>query len=230
MKRQRRRQYITLVASLPFLPRFDQAERLPITVERLEARLRILAPDDAAIVERVAAFLAWQRQPVERTDSEVVALFQAMTDVAVQHPTLMAMITFRMQERTVMAALRRRQRGGLAPAAGEQWGVGPWVQHILRNWDDPDFKLGLLLPWVPQAREYLQAGETLALERLLMGLIWDGVDRLAQHDPFGFEVVLAYLFKWDIVHRWLSYSSEAARARFEALVTEVIGEHNQLFA
>ena len=84
----RRRSYITLVSSLPALPRFDQAERLPINRERLEARLRMLEPDDFALVERTASFLAWQRQPVERTDGDVVVLFKGMSELAGDYPAL----------------------------------------------------------------------------------------------------------------------------------------------
>ena len=223
------RQYIALVASLPPLPRFDWAERLPINEDRLTVRLRMLEGEDLAMVERVASFLAWQRQPVERTDTQVVTLFKEIVPVASENPSLMAMIESRMNERTIMAALRRRSRGMNAPTPGEEWGVGSWVQHIERNWEDPDFKLGTVLPWVPQARQYLETGETLALERLLMTLVWQRVDRVLENNPFGFEVVLAYLFKWDILKRWLSYDRDAARERFDNLLTEVIGEQNRLF-
>ena len=42
-----RRSYYTLVASLPALPRLEQAERLPINETRLVERLRMLHPEDA---------------------------------------------------------------------------------------------------------------------------------------------------------------------------------------
>lgn len=224
-----RRSYITLVSSLPALPRFDQAERLPINRERLDTRLRMLEPDDRALVERTASFLAWQRQPVERTDGEVVAVFKGMSDIGGDYHALMSMVEARMYERTIMAALRRRHRGMGVPAAGELWGVGAWVPHIERNWDQPDFKLAGIFPWIPEARGYLEQGATLELERLLMTVVWNNVDRLPQKDPFDFDVVLAYLFKWDILNRWLSYERAAARTRFDELVTEVMGERERLF-
>jgi hypothetical protein len=224
----RQRQYYTLISSLPALPRFERAERLPINEVRLAERLRMLDPDHWQVMERTAAFLAWQRQPMGRTDTDVVARFRHIADLASSYPVLMRMIEARMNQRTIMAALRRRHRRQPAPTPGESWGVGPWVHHVERHWEDPDFKLAHVFPWIPQARQHLTAGETLTLERLLMGLIWHGVGRLAQ-EMFGFEAVLAYLFKWDILRRWLSYNRQAAQARFEILVTEVIGEHDQLF-
>jgi hypothetical protein len=218
------------MASLPPLPSFERAERLPINQVRLLERLNMLEPDDWVIVERTVLFLAWQRQPVERTDSEVVVFFRQIMELTASHPVLRQMIEFRMNVRTILAALRRRHRGLPAPAVDEPWGVGPWVQHVTRHWDDADFKLRMVFQWIPQARQYLEAGEeTLALERLLMRLIWEQVDFLTQNNLFGFDALLAYLFKWDIVQRWLSYNRETAQARFDALVTEVIGEHDQLF-
>jgi hypothetical protein len=216
------------MSSLPALPRFERAERLPINEVRLAERLSMLEPKDRALVEHTAEFLAWQRQPVERTDAQVVAYFRQMMGLMSSHPVLMQMITYRMNERTIMAALRHRHRGQPAPTSGELWGVGPWVGHIERQWDEADFRLGHIFPWIRQAQQHLESGETLALERLLMGLIWDRVNLLS-HDMFTFEAVLAYLFKWDILRRWLSYNRQAAQTRFEALVTEVIGEHDQLF-
>lgn len=226
MKRQN--QYYTLIASLPRLVRFDRAERLPINPERFDERLRMLEPEDAEVVERAVAFLAWQGQPVARTDGEMVADYERLAEV-MDHPALKAMLEFPINLRTIMAALRRRHRGLPAPRTGEPWGVGPLVGHIERNWDEVDFKLAALYPWIPQARALLEAGEALALERLLMSLNWERVDRLAQGNEFGFEAVLAYLFKWDMVHRWLSHDPEAAKARFEELVVGVIDEKEEVF-
>lgn len=223
-----RRHYYTLIASLPRLPRFDRAERLPINRERFRERLEMLEPEDAELVERAAAFIRWQRQPVARTDQEMIAYYGRVAEL-IEQPILACMFEFLINQRTIMAALRRRHRGLPAPASGEQWGGGRWVRHIELNWDDSDFKLGALYPWIPQARAHLEAGEALALDRLLMNLAWDTMDRIAEGNEFGLEALLAYLFKWDILEQWLSYDKEEAKTRFEELVSEVTGEQGQLF-
>jgi hypothetical protein len=220
--------YYTLLASLPPLPRFDQAERLPITPERLRRRWSMLTPDDAELFERAAAFLSWQRQTATRTDEEMVANFRKMEET-IAHPALQFIFTFPIDQRTIMAALRRRLRGLPAPAPGETWGVGCYVNHIERNWDDPHFKLNAVYPWIAQARSHLEAGETLALELLLKHKLWDHVDRAVPPYEFGFSAVLTYIIKWDILHRWLSHDIEDAKVRFEELVTEVTDEQPQLF-
>jgi len=220
--------YYTLLASLPPLPRFDQAERLPITRERLRQRFSMLTPYDAELLERAAAFLAWQQQTATRTDQEMIASFKKMEEQIAQ-PILQSIFDFPIDQRTIMAALRRRFRGLPAPASGESWGVGRYVNHIERNWDDPHFKLSAVYPWIPQARIHLEAGETLGLERLLKNTLWDHIDRSVPSYEFGFSAVLTYIIKWDILHQWLSYDIENAKARFEELVTEVTHDQPRLF-
>ena len=215
--------YYTLLASLPPLPRFDRAVRLPITRERLRRRYSMLTPEDAALFEHAAAFLAWQRQTAIRTDEEMIASFKKMEE-QMAHPALQSFFEYPIDQRTIMAALRRRHRGLPTPAAGEPWGVGRFVRHIENNWDDPYFKLSAVYPWIQQARYNLESGETLALERLLENVLWDHVDRSVQPYDFGFQAVLAYVIKWDILNQWLSYNVEEAKERFEELVAEVTDE------
>ncbi len=215
--------YLTLLASLPPLPRFDQTERLPITRERLAQRLRMLTPEDARLYDRAAAFFAWQRQTATRTDEEMIASYKEMEEIK-SHPALQDFFEFPVDQRTIMAALRRRHRGMPAPSPGEPWGVGGLVGHIERNWDDPYFKLDAVHAWIPQARSHLEAGETLALERLLKNMLWDRTDRSAEPYDFGFRAVLVYIAKWDILNQWLSYNVEAAKTHFEELVAEVTDE------
>jgi hypothetical protein len=220
--------YYTLLASLPPLPRFDQTERLPITRERLVQRLRMLTDDDAQLYEHAADFLAWQRQTATRTDQEMITNFKKMEE-HMALPTFQSIFDFPIDQRTIMAALRRRFRGLPAPATGEPWGVGRYVKHIERNWDNPHFKLSAIYPWIPQARTHLEAGETLALERLLKNTLWDHVDRSVPAYDFGISAVLIYIIKWDILGRWLSYDIEDAKVRFDELVTEVTDEQPKIF-
>jgi hypothetical protein len=215
--------YYTLLASLPPLPRFDRAERLPITRERMQQRLSMLAPEDVELFEYAAAFLAWQRQTATRTDEEMIASFKRMEE-HIAHPALQSFFEFPIDQRTIMAALRRRHRGFPGPAPGEPWGVGRYVRHIENNWDDPYFKLSAVYPWIARARTHLEAGETLALERLLKNVLWDYVDRSVQPYDFGFQAILTYIIKWDILNQWLSYNIEDAKVRFGELVVEVTDE------
>lgn len=221
------RQYYTLIGSLPSLKRFDAAERVPINIVRLEERLKMLEPDDALLVERTADFLAWQRQPLNRTDKEVFELFQETRNWALAHPALMDMIEFRMNIRTVIAALRRRHKGLPAPVKTDLWGAGSSLLQIQNNWDHPEFKLGSRFPWISNALHHIEYEESMELEKLLMDLVWNKADIMARYEPFSFASLIAYLFKWDILNRWLSYNSNDAKVRFDAIASEVLSEYER---
>jgi hypothetical protein len=221
-------QYYMLMASLPALPRFDRAERLPINRERLSSRHTMLLPEDAELVERATGSLAWFRQPATRSDEEVIANYEHAARMMEQRG-LWHLFELHVNLRTIMAALRRRHGGGAAPKSGEPWGMGPLVRHIERHWDDPDFKLSGVYPWIPQVRAYLEEGAALDLERFVMGLVWDRFDHQVQDKPFGFEAFVVYLVKWGILQQWLTYDKENAQKRFEELVAEVTDEWEELF-
>lgn len=221
-------QYYMLMASLPALPRFDQAERLPINRERLTGRQTMLIPEDGELVDCAADFLAWFCQPATRSDAEMVASYERMSGI-IEERGFWPLFELPINLRTIMAALRRRHGGRAALKAGELWGVGPLVSHIQRHWDDPDFKLGAVYPWIPQVRMYLEKGAGLDLERFIMGLVWDRFDRQVPGGPFGIEALVAYLFKWGILQQWLAYDKDDAQKRFEELVAEVVDEWDELF-
>jgi hypothetical protein len=220
------RSYYTLMASLPLLPRIEKAKILPINEVRLRERLTMLKEDDAILVGETVRFLRWQRQPVQRSDEEIVRLFERILKKLADHDTIAGMVELRMDLRTIMAALRRRHRNIPKPTKSETWGAGNWVRHIEQNWDDPDFKLNYVFPWIPKARLYLEKEETVKLEKHMMTIVWDRAEQLAWENPFNFDALIAYLFKWDILHRWLSNDNLAAKDRFKSLILEVISERN----
>jgi hypothetical protein len=221
--------YYTLVGSLPRLVHFERAEWLPLSRKQLDQRLSMLVPEDASQLRLAEALVQWQRQPITRTTQEMLRGYRLVMESATQ-PGLREFVDFRMSQRSALVALRR-QRGGLGPPApGETWGVGPLVRRIEARWDDADLGLAGVFPWLDEARALLEAGNAIGLERLLMDAVWRQLSRIADPHPFGFEQVLAFVFKWDVVQLWLSYDAEAAKARFQQLIAEVTRDHQQLFA
>jgi hypothetical protein len=220
--------YYTLIASLPYLPHFEQAERLPISEKRLGERLRMLEPDDREVVRRGFDFLAWRRHPTDRTDEDMLKKYQRFLEL-LDHPALQSFVGFLIDQRTITVALRRRQRGLPSPAAGEAWGVGQWVRYIEQHWEADDFQLSAVHPWIPEARAFLAQEDVRGFERFRLNLQWQCIERTMQGNSFGFETVLAYLFKWDVLQQWLSRNTAAAHARFETLVAEVMHAHQPLF-
>lgn len=209
--------YHTILGSLPHLPYFERAERLPISRLKLEQRFTLLDPADAQALARAENLASWQMTLAKpRTDAALVARYRE-TLATTPQPALRDYLEFRLGLQTLVAALRLRQAGLPAPTEG----LGPWLPTIQRRWNDPDFGLARVHRWLPEVRGYLERQETLALERRLMAEVWQWLSRLAESRPFGFEAVVAYVFRWDILRVWLARDPAAARTRFQALIKEV---------
>ncbi len=221
--------YIALVASLPHLEPFESAEQLPLTRKQLDQRLAMLRPDDALQLRLAESLIRWQRQPITRTTPQMLDGYR-MVMARATRPALRELVDLRMNQRTALVALRRRRRGLGPPAEGEIWGVGSWTRGIRARWDQADLGVAARLPWIDQARKLLEDGNAVELERLMMDAVWRWLSRLRDARPFGFDAVMAFVFQWDILQRWLAYDASAASERFRQLITEVTREHQQLFA
>jgi hypothetical protein len=219
--------YYDLVASLPHLPHFERVERLPITRLRLDQRLRLLKPAHADQLIRAQSLVRWRPDRLlGKTDAAQVAEHAALMASQLEQP-LREYADFRMDQKTLLAALRRKQNDLGLPQPSTAWGVGPRVRDVQTHWDQPDFHLALLYPWLPQAKDLLAAGDARGLERLLMNWAWQRLDRYAEQKAFGFEAVFSYYFKWDILRAWLVCDSEKAKTRFTDLIDQVTHvEHN----
>ncbi len=213
--------YFTLVSSLPALPHFEVATRVPINRERLERRLDMLNARDRQEVRLAEGFLTWQRQPEHRSDEEVLEAYGDVIARARSRP-LIDMVTERLRKRVIQAAARRRFRGGPPPEPDEPMGRHPLAYTLRRYWSRPDLGLGASERWVTEMVDLLNRGDTTGVERLLIGRSWNMLSaRMTRARPrFDFEAVLVYLFQWDIVNRWVAYDSSRARERFVGLLEE----------
>ena len=210
--------YYTLVAALPAMPTSFDVERVPITLERLEHRLQMLRPKDAKVVAQLRDFLVWDRQPPDKTDEEMVAHFRETMSTA-GNALARHIVAYRMDIRTIISGLRRRRREMGPPPS-----IGTWGEHIRRNWEHPEFKIRWEHPWIAEVDELLEKRDTLAVERILLGVTWNRWRKLAEQYFFSFEVVLLYLARWEIIHRWTRRDAETGRRRFEQLIEETLSE------
>lgn len=213
--------YAMLVTSLPHMATLFGAEQTPISRLRLDQRLRLLEPDDAARLALIEDLVAWDRMPLGSTDAEVVEEAIRTLD-ALDDDFLGEVVGWRLELRTIIAALRRRRLGLEPPDPDRTWGFGRHVSFIGRHWTEPGFGLGGALPWIGEAAELLSTGQTVALERLLLGLAWDHLGRLGADHHFDFEAVVVYVLRWQLVARWTAHAAAAATQRFERLVDDAL--------
>lgn len=208
--------YAMLLSALPYHGPLFGAKQTPLSRLRLNQRLTMLEPADAACLEIVSRMLDWARQDPDRTDADTVA--QARACIAdITHPVVRELVVWRLELRTLIAALRRRRRGEPAPG-DDHWGFGRWVGLIRRNWGDAAFRLEGVFPWLPEANRLMDLGDTAGLERLMLGGVWNHLERVSDGHHFDFTAVVIYVMRWDLIARWTSHDGEAAVRRFNELV------------
>jgi hypothetical protein len=212
--------YYMLISSLPPLPPRFERGRLPISLERLNDRLRMLEPEDAQEIARLAEVLRWSQQFEESSDRAVVKGYDILMQ-GITTPLIRELLTVPMDMRMITVALRRRRRGLGPPAIG----VGRYVQHIRRHFNRPDLGLSNVFPGIVQLGPLLEQGDVLNCQRGLLGLTWSYLRKLADNYYFSFEAVVLYVARWNIIRQWHELEATRGRAIFETLVEEALGEH-----
>jgi Protein of unknown function (DUF2764) len=216
--------YYMLISSLPPLPPRFEVDRLPITLERLQNRLRMLEPEDAQEIDRMFKVLRWSRQFEESNDAAVVKRYaELMQDVTNQ--LVREVLTDWMDVRMITTALRRRRRGLGPPTIG----IGRWLEHIRRHFNKPDLGLGHAFPRIAEYERLLEQGDVLNLYRRLLEATWVYLKRRAEDYTFSFEAVVLYVGRWNIIRHWQELQAERGRPIFESLVTEAMGEYANIY-
>lgn len=215
--------YVMLICSLPHHGPLFGATRPPLSRIRLGEFLKQLEPQDRADHDTVSLLLDWSRQSRSRDDVRILEDARKLLPT-LANPLARELVQWRLELRSAIASLRRRGRGEGVPAAGRGWGYGRWLPLMARHWSEPDLGLGRVYPWIGEARSLLAAGASVELERLLLSVVWQDLERRSEGHEFDFEAVLLYCMRWEVVARWTRYHSEAAGSRFRHLVREGLAD------
>jgi hypothetical protein len=218
--------YTMLLSSLPYHGPLFSAKVTPLSRIRLRERFSLLEPEDRKELESMTDLLDWYRHPVQKSDEEIIKRAKKVVP-ELRNDFARDLLVWRLEKRTVTAALRRRQQGKDIMAVDREWGYGRWLNHIQKYWQEPYFRLEGVYPWLPEAATYMERGDSVALERLLLEVAWNHLQRLEDGHVFDFERVLIYLFRWDLVGRWTVADAEAAEARYALLVEEGLEQIQQ---
>jgi len=96
------------------------------------------------------------------------------------------------------------------------------VPAIAKRWNQPDFGLRQLYPWIASVREALDRGEALEMERQLLRATWNRWVQLSDEFYFSFETILLYLARWEIVDRWTRLDEQLGRQKFDQLLSQTL--------
>ncbi len=209
--------YVELLCSLPYLQNPFVRQRPPISVVQFSKRLKMLDFEARQLVDELAGTFYWARLKLDDSDADLVRKATRIIE-KLEFQDMKTWQMWRMDFRTVITALRRRKQGLAAPDSKTLWGYGHYVSHIRRHWNHPTFKLETRFPWLPEAKELLEAGDSYGLERHLMTTAWEYYSRQEADKPYSLSDVWLYAVKWDLVDRWCCYNADTAKQHFEELV------------
>ncbi len=211
--------YTMLMSGLPRHPRsLFAAKQTPLSRIQLERRLALLDTQDHQDLTLLEDILFWSRLSAA-TDARVVEKCDRAMN-AIKNDFAKQMALLRLEIRSLMTALRKRNKGEPPPHKNEIWGISRWLPFINKNWQQDDFGMGHLVRWLPEANKLLAGHESLELEKLLLGITWLTYSREANKHAFDFEAVVIYVLRWDIINRWTRYDGEQALIRFDKLVAD----------
>jgi len=209
--------YTLLLSSLPLQPAdLFSTKILPISRIQLDKRLSLLDAQDAEDLTRIEALLHWSKM-LESDDEHIVKTGLVELEL-IRSQFLRDIVLWRLELRTLLTALRRKQANENVQAPEPFYGFGDHLPMIRRNWQRPDFGLGYAQPWLKQAQQLMSENETMALDKLLLNLSWQYYARLSRGHYFDFPAVVLYVLRWDLIHRWVSYDQDRALLRFNELV------------
>jgi len=188
----------------------------------------MLEPHHAKDLALIENLVHWDRMSIETTGGEMIRRGEQARD-EIENEFIKEIVNWRLEMRTIVKALRQRTLGRNPSLAGSKWGFGRWLRTIEAHWNEPAFGLDRHFPWIVEAGELLEEKNHLALERLLLGQLWDYYGRVAEEHYFDFEAVVVYVLRWDVINRWSRYNSQRAEQRFGKMLDSALGDCVAMF-
>lgn len=220
--------YVMLMASLPAIGPLLSDKAPPINRTRLFERLDMLAPEDRAELDSLISIVSWAALDPAEDDAAFLERAERIIN-SVRGEDLRRAARDRLEIRTLIAALRRRHAGEDAPAGSLRWGYGRFVEVIRANWGAPDFGVGRAFPWVLAAKDRLEAGDIVGLERIVLEAAWNSGTRSELGHAFDYEAVVFYVLRWSLNERWSRYDPDAAGTRFSGLLDAAFVNHESTY-
>ncbi len=212
----------TLLTSLPHIDSLFNSRITPISRFQLDRRLSMLEMEDQERLVLIENLLHWDHLADDVNESALIRMAEKARD-QLGSQTLRELVDWRLDMRTIVAALRRKHLGEAAPTTAK-WSYGTRYEYIRSHWSSPTLGLGKAFPWINKVNECLRTGNCVELEKTLLQAVWDQLNRLATRHQFDFEAVVIYVLRWNLVARWTCYDTSKAQTRFRKLIDKSLGE------
>ncbi|CDZ78968.1 hypothetical protein BN59_03283 [Legionella massiliensis] len=212
-------QFYMVASALPRMPASFKVEAPPISRIQLEKRLKLLPAENLALAYALE-YLLWQSwfMPQKSFSSTKEAYIKLLkTDSPFIHKT----VHWFMDLRSLFAALRLRKEKKAPPANPQECWLSHWNHQLIQHWDEPDFGLKGVYPWLSKVASDLEKEDTSAVEEFLLDYIWHYLSIIELRHYFDFEALMIYLLRWNLIHYWSKFNSNLAD-NFDELVKALI--------
>ena len=223
-----KRDYITLMCSLPHLGHWLASDITPLSRLQLERRLDMLCGEHRLLLRELEALVHWNHMQPAASDAAFFAASHAFVRKT-QGSELADIVTWRIDLRTITVALRARKNGAGPPSDPKHWSRSPHARQIARHWDKPYLGMERVYPWVNSLVDTYQEQKPSSVERRLLQITWDYLTSFQDRHEFDFLAVAIYVLRWHVIDRWVRYHGERGAAIFEQLVTAQLQQvtHNE---
>lgn len=214
-------QYYTVVCSLPRMNAKFRIQETPISRLQLEKRLKIL-PSDKYILAFTMEYLVWTSWFMpEKTVADLRAEFEKINTQSVFVHDL---ILWFFDLRGIFAALRLRNEKKELPDHSKNYWITRWDHKLIKNWNEPDFGLKSIYPWLPKVATDIAQQDTIAVEEFLLSYIWKYLSVIETGHYFDFEAIIIYLLRWNIIHYWSQFNKTSTLNPLNDLINLLLSE------
>lgn len=213
-------EYYTLLTALPHLPKLDGAVALPISRLSLESRLNMLDEADSyrlGIIEQL--YFSDYKSLTGLADREVVHAWQTALS-QLDSDVMKARISYQLEIRTLLAALRYREEGAQNP--DHFVGFGRWHSFIKNHWFEPFFGLDEYQPQLQKLVRFLKDDKPGQAEKVLGQMLWQDLLFSEKQQGFSFDAVACYVLRWGLMSQLLSADPGVALSKFSDLTQSLL--------
>lgn len=217
--------YTMLMVSLPkHKDNLFEEEQVPVSRIQLNKRLSLLETKDAEDLLKIEELLHWSHM---KNDVDQMFVKKSVQSIeSIDNKFIKEIVIWRLELRVILAALRLRQQGLKKAPDKKILGFDYWQSDIANHWHQADFGLAKRLPWLAEAEKLLRNNKSLALEKLLFGVVWKHYRAQGFGHYFNFEAVIIYVLRWDIIYQWSSNDPTLAVQHFNNLLNIGLQEIN----
>lgn len=213
-------QFYMVVSSLPRMRASFKTLELPISRFQLEKRLTSLPNEQKSLLYAIES-LVWTswfmpQYSLSKTRHDYQYILKSKL------PFVVDIVNWYLDLRSIFAAIRMREQNKEVPKNPKDYWLTHWGYKLLRQWNEPDFGLKSVYPWVPKVIADTTKNNTAAVEEFLLAYIWRHLSLIEMRHYFDFEALIIYLLRWNIVNYWSTFSEINVLDRIDELCNSLI--------